>query len=388
MKQTLTRVLAACLASSCMALSAQAAPTTDEPTPKGLTLKGDIRFRHEYQNDEGATGDNPFQQQRLMMRLGAVAQPAPDIEGEVRLGSGYGRTSLNQTLGKDNVSASGSGGLGNFTLTLDRAYFDWGLASGAHLFAGRRRNIFYSAGSDLIWDGDLNFDGLAATYGADLGDLKLTALLSYDWIRKDAASAAVKDNQLITGQLAARQKFGDLEAGLGATLYHYTHLAGQSAIDTGNFKGNSSFSSGGSSGGSTGYRYDFNILDFSAEIGAPVGGQTLAAVFDYARNAAAPDEQAAWLAGLKYGRVKKQGDWLVQYDYRVVGRDAVVGAFADGDVASSGGADIRNHRVRAAYGLNDALIFTASAYLGSRGIAADETALDRKKVQLDLTFGF
>ncbi|MEH6420000.1 putative porin [Pseudomonas sp. CGJS7] len=91
---------------------------------------------------------------RLRARLGMHAQIADWVEADLRLATGSDRSpvSTNQTLGA-------GGNLSKYSLWLDRAYIrlkpsDWLSAD-----IGRTANPFWT--SELLFDNDLNFDGVA-----------------------------------------------------------------------------------------------------------------------------------------------------------------------------------------------------------------------------------
>lgn len=92
---------------------------------------------------------------RLRARLGILARISEQWGAGLRLatGSTADRVSTNQTLGQD---------FNKYNLLVDRAFLkydpiDWFSATG-----GRIPNPWFS--TDLVWDDDLNFEGLAATF--------------------------------------------------------------------------------------------------------------------------------------------------------------------------------------------------------------------------------
>ncbi|MCG2842565.1 putative porin [Sandaracinobacter sp. RS1-74] len=90
---------------------------------------------------------------RLRARLGVRAEVADWIRADVRLATGAdnGPVSTNQTLGGD--------GTGKYHIWLDRASLRLTPASGFQVDLGRFANPFWT--SDLVFDNDMNFDGLA-----------------------------------------------------------------------------------------------------------------------------------------------------------------------------------------------------------------------------------
>jgi len=102
------------------------------------------------------------QRMQLRARLGVRAQIADWISADIRLATGSDRSpvSTNQTLGAN-------GGAG-YEIWLDRAAIRLTPVEGMAVDFGRFANPFWAG--DLIYDGDLNFDGLAYSARAPMGD--------------------------------------------------------------------------------------------------------------------------------------------------------------------------------------------------------------------------
>lgn len=92
---------------------------------------------------------------RLRARLGMKAVISPDWTAGIRLGTGNDNNpvSTTQTLG---------GGFGKKDIWLDQGYLTWKTTDYMSLTAGRFANPFYS--TDMMYSGDLNFDGVAAIF--------------------------------------------------------------------------------------------------------------------------------------------------------------------------------------------------------------------------------
>lgn len=99
---------------------------------------------------------------RLRARLGIRAQIADWITADVRLATGAdnGPVSANQTLGAD--------GTGKYHFWLDRASIRLKPVVGVNVDLGRFANPFFT--SDLIFDNDINFDGVAISGSGRLSD--------------------------------------------------------------------------------------------------------------------------------------------------------------------------------------------------------------------------
>lgn len=99
---------------------------------------------------------------RLRARLGVRAQITDWISADIRLATGadHGPVSTNQTLGAD--------GTGKYQLWVDRASIRLTPIKDMAIDLGRFANPFFS--SDLIFDNDMNFDGVAVSGSAPIND--------------------------------------------------------------------------------------------------------------------------------------------------------------------------------------------------------------------------
>jgi len=115
----------------------------------GLTIGGDLRVRYESIDQEHAPDTS---RGRYRARLGISKKFGDGVEAGIRLATGPGRTSANQTM---DTSFS------NAELNLDRAYISVNpeIAEWLTLTGGRIANPFVH--TNMVWDADLNFDGAA-----------------------------------------------------------------------------------------------------------------------------------------------------------------------------------------------------------------------------------
>lgn len=99
----------------------------------------------------------------LRTRLGVEAKVDDNILANVRIASGNdnGPVSTNQTLGQAGTTGQGSN-FSKYNIWLDQAYLQFTPVKGLTLDAGRMPNPYFH--TMLIWDPDVNFDGLAASY--------------------------------------------------------------------------------------------------------------------------------------------------------------------------------------------------------------------------------
>lgn len=172
---------------------------------------------------------------RLRARLGMDADLGDGVAAGMRIATGSGRdpVSTNQTLG-------GSGGnFSKYQLWLDRAFIHWGAIEGERaglgLDVGRFDNPFFS--TDLIWDGDLGFDGLAATgrYEAAKGVTPWLTLgafpvynTDFDFSSDQAQKFSSQDKWLLGLQAGTDwQPSGRTSVRFGAAYYHFDGIEGR-----------------------------------------------------------------------------------------------------------------------------------------------------------------
>ena len=316
---------------------------------KPIEWSGDFRYRHEWVSQEvtSATAISSYQQERIRGRLGARGWVNPNTTIETRLSTQPGRVSTNQTLG------GSANAFGNYTITLDRMGFryqpsDLGVFSG-----GRIANpYFVPGGSDLVWDTDLNFDGLAMSL-TPWPDADLLPFLNVGgfWVDKQTTvSTTAKDVLLASVQMGLRHTTNQGVSWIvGVSDYHYTSAAGHAIFSTPTApSGNSTTTVGATSV----YVTDFNLISGGVELGTPISGVPVSS-----------------------------------YDYRKVQQDAAVAAFTDGD-CFGGGTNGKSHRLTVGMQLASRWSGQLTGYLGSAGIASGQTAVRRNKVHADLNFAF
>ncbi|MBX3739749.1 MAG: putative porin [Akkermansiaceae bacterium] len=115
---------------------------------------------------------------RIRLRAGAEIMLGDGFDAGIRLATGENNSpvSPNQTLG------AGSGNFSKYAIWLDRAFLSWDMGprngDGEELtfLIGRFDNPFFS--SEIQWDDDLGFDGLAARGRVNLIDGKLSTFFS------------------------------------------------------------------------------------------------------------------------------------------------------------------------------------------------------------------
>ena len=309
-----------------------------------MKIKGDIRYRFEYIDEEGK---DSRQRDRIRARLGAFPRVNNEIDAGIQLSTGEEKgnktspTSGNATL-NDVFSKKG--------FFLDLAYFAWHpeLTKGLTLTGGKMNNPFICVG-DYIWDGDVTPEGLAANYKIG-DDIQALANAGYFWL---VERSAADDNKLYAGQLALKFKPNDDLSILGGCSYYgFDNIEGTLASDL-NWEGNSSAYGNTLTkvveGGKTNsyYSNDYGLIEPFVQVGFTVVlPVTLYA--SYVVNNEADDDNTGYMGGLTLGKASDPRSFELGYNYRHLEKDAALGALTDSD-SWGGGTDGKGHKVYAKY---------------------------------------
>jgi hypothetical protein len=347
---------------------------------ENMKISGDLRYRYEGIDSQSNGKWGPsVNRNRIRARIGLYDKINDDIDLGFRLatGSSSDPVSTNQTE-QDAFSKK--------QIWLDQAYFDWHPKdiTGFDFIGGKMPRPFYRVGDNqLIWDDDLNPEGLAAKYEMPLSD-SLKAYINGGgfWVgHPDTAGAAGTSLWGIQGYL--KNTFEDKSYLLGGMSYFtYGNIKDEGDLQT-LWKGSSSFFGNTASGGK--FKYNYDIVEGFAEYGTKIAGYPVAVYGDIARNTDAPSDKGnAWLIGTTFNKAKDPGSWKIGYNYRDIDSDAVVGQFNDSDF-DGGGTNAKGHLFNFTYQL-------AKNFTGGLTYFLDEKKNDDHdkyhRLQADLVFKF
>ncbi len=335
--------------------------TSPAPLPESLKwiekikISGDLRYRHDHLDEQDSGGDweNGVDRERIRARLMIEAVINDEWNTVLRLATGSDRSpiSTNQDL-EDAFSKK--------DIWLDLAYFDWHPASteGLNVLGGRIQNPFYKVGkNELIWDGDLNPEGIAGQFSRPLNDSdRLFVNGGGFWV--DESSAGV-DTSLWGAQTYVKHDLGNSDYLLGgASYWDYGNLQGRTDLKS--TWGSSDFFGNTSSGGL--YVSDYDLFEAFGEYGFKYSTMPIAVFGSWVRNVvASTDEDTGWLLGTKLNKAKEPGSWELSYDYRETDADAVVGGFTESDFLEST-TNSKGHKVGFTYQWAKNLQSTLSYY--------------------------
>jgi len=333
-------------------------------------FKGDVRFREETVHNDGVPNNKDQDRQRIRARLGAYSEINPQVDTGIRIatGSNDDARSTNQDLNNYFDKKS---------IWLDQGYVDYhpDAIKNLHLVGGKMPQQWVSMG-DIIWDSDINPEGLAATYKYPLGgSTELFGSAGHYTLKDNVDGEGVQfkhDLRLYAGQLGARFAITDsMKMTLGGSIYSYDNDANSACPTTGTVTAPCALAVNGNSPNERFKLYEgFGQLDFS---NLPV---PLSLYGQYVNNKdASNDQDTGWLAGVK----SKIYGFAVDYNYRDVQRNAVVGAFTDSDFAN-GFTGSRGSKLKVSYELDKNFNLGATYFLAT----SDQTNANINKKDSDI----
>jgi len=353
------------------------------------------------------------QRLRARLRLGLEAQLGWGWSLATRLSTGNlsDPVSTNQTLGNTGV---------RYQTGVDLAYLKWygNSATGRHAlnaWGGRMPNPWL--GSDLVWDTDLSFEGIAANYRFGLtrdNPYGRFAFLTLGGFPIQEVELSNKDKWLFGGQLGFEWKFeGGSRVRFGAGYYDYENIVGQrNAPDSGLLdftapqflqRGNTLFDIRNDVDTATNlfalaadYKLANATLNFDYKV-SPL--YRIALVADYVRNIGfdaaetsariglpAPERTNGYLGELNFGAndMARRHAWRAFVGYRYVEADAVLDAFSDSDF-HLGGTDAKGYYLGADFSFTPRVL-ARLRYLSANEIDGPPLGIDVLQFDLNAQF--
>ena len=340
--------------------SAEAAANTGSGR---VSLSGDLRYRHESIDDDALPS---LYRHRIRARFNVGARLAEDLTVGMTLATGGDNpVSANQTLGN---------GFSRKDIGFDRAFVAWRASDTVTLRAGKMGlPMFRPARNFLIFDNDLNPEGIAIGYD---GDSVFANAMAF-WVDE----RSVNDDAMLYGaQGGYRLAIGDAaRLTVGASYYDYTNTQGFEPPFLGLAQGNSVDGAGN-------LINDYDLAEIFAELELEAGGQPLQVFVDIVENTEAQNFESGIALGARWRDAGEPGTWEVAWVYEDLEADAVIANFTDSDFAG-GGTDGRGHVFRGVYAFRDNVDFTGTLFLNERGEAAGNER-DYDRLQLDINFRF
>ncbi len=363
LKQTLLNLVIITAALS-FGFSATTASAEDANWADSIKVSGDFRYRLETVDQEG---NERRDRSRFRARINLDAKVNETVKVGVRLASGSEEpTSTNQSFDKFASTKD---------ISIDRAFVAWTPAKGSRILAGKMGLPFYKPnGSQLLWDGDLNPEGIAYQYKNN-GFFASVARFNLD----ECGSC---DDSYMNG----------VQAGYSYKMANNSKVTfglGQYAFDLNSAE--------------TGFADEYSETELFADYSTRLYDKPLVVYANYVVNgdgaalAAAAglndDLDTGYELGFKYGKVKGPRTWDVGYIYKTIDVNAVFPLWTDSDFAG-GGADGEGHLLKFGYGVNTNFSIGVSHYINERSISLKNDAnplsnpLEYNRTMLDFVFKF
>jgi len=328
-----------------------------------ISIKGDFRLRYEGIDEQG---DASRSRGRYRARLAIAADVHPRVKVVMELASGADNpTSRNVTF---------DGGFTTKDIGLDLAYVEWEANDNLAVYGGKMKNPLYRAGgAQLIWDGDLNPEGIAAKFskGAFFG-----AVASFSVEERSSGS----DSLLMAAQVGGKFELDDnLNLTVGVSYFGYSNTIGNEPFYNGNSKGNSVDIDGN-------YIYEYKATEIFAQFDTRVGGWPLSLFAQWVINSEVDEEDSGYAFGAKIGSAKAKGDMEFSWTYKDIEADAVIATFNDSDFGG-GGTDASGHILKGKYAVSKS-ISLAGTYFVNEIDRFQGTEHDYSRFQLDAQFSF
>jgi uncharacterized membrane protein len=315
-------------------------------------FKGDVRFRQETVKIQGESnnGGRDKDRQRIRARLGAYTEINDQVDTGIRIATGSSDDARSTNQDQDNYFDKKS-------IWLDLGYIDYHpkQIKNLHVIGGKMLQPWVNMG-DVIWDSDINPEGLALTYKYPLGSsAELFGSLGNYNLKDNVDGDGVQfrhDLRLTSGQLGTRFSVTDnLKMTLGGSIYAYQNDENSTCTSSTTpcalaVNGNSA-------------NEQFRLYEGFAQ--ADIGGLAVPLAFygQYVKNNdASTDQDTAWLLGAK----SKVFGFNLDYNYRDTQRNAVVGAFTDSDFAN-GTTGSRGHKMKVSYDIDKNFAVGATYFL-------------------------
>ena len=337
-----------------------------------LKFSGDFRYR--YENIDDSTKTNDRDRNRYRLRFGIDFKVNDEATVKTRFATGsQDPVSTNETEGDAFQSDD---------FWIDRAYLDlhpnW--MPNTNFYFGKMANPFFNVGKNqLIWDGDVNPEGIAMSMTRDINEAtSMFVNTAGFWVlERDAnkTDGSKPGTSLwgIQGGIETNLDSGKLTA--GATWYDYGNIQGKGALYDSDFFGNSNTGSA--------FDNDYDIAELFVQFDTKAGNMPISVYGNFVKNTTANKHDQGYLIGTVLNKAKKPGSWQAGYEYRDLEADAVVGTFTDSDFIG-GGTNGKGHKIIGAYQLAKNLQAAVTYFVNEYG--NDNT--DYNRLQLDIKLKF
>lgn len=353
-----------------------------------IKLSGDVRLREEYIDKEGDPSRNRL---RLRARIKAEADVVAGVKAAVGLRTGGDDpVSGNQTLG-DSFNTKSIG--------LELASLKWKPeALEIVTFEGGKMYKPWLAVGDLVWDGDLNPEGVFAKIEPKWDAVEFTVNAggfqvqerhkkAGGSINKGVVEQTDGDTWLFSGQAGVTIKpTEDVQLMVAGSYHHFNNMAGYSTLcESEKGFGNSVQKPTDTENKNTFYKYEYRLMEGMLEGKFKIAGFPVKLFANYVQNSDPDSDNKGYMGGAELGEAKEPMSFSLGYNYRKLEKDAVVGALADSD-SWGGGTDGKGHKLSGAFQIAKNWQLGATYFINDAGISGASKTYKRLQVDLSAKF--
>jgi hypothetical protein len=346
-----------------------------------VKARGDLRYRHEMIDPErvvdGSAEDAAKRtRERIRARFGFDAKVTDNVKATVQFATGGDDPrSTNQTLG------------GTYTrkaIGVDLAYADWQFMNGTYLALGKQPQPYWRPGQSLFFDGDITPEGGSVRF--DRGMLFGSA---YGWWLTEQYNSDPKgensDANIFGAQLGLKFPLFDNETRIAVQYFDCGACKDNSPLYANNGNGNTTYKLPGSE--TNLLKYDYQILELSAQMGLSLFDMPFAVWADYAQNLASGVEyDTVYGLGVMLGKASNAKTWEAGVMYQSLDKDALFGQLVDSDFGD-GKTDTEGWMLKGGYAPVKGITLNATYFINTLNKDVG-TQLDYQRLQLDINYKF
>ena len=328
----------------------------------GIKLKGDIRLRYQSET-KILNGDRV--RNRIRVRLGGQSDISEKSKVKIGIATGSDDSrSTNQTFENSFQSPD---------IRLDYAYIESKLTKDWSVLGGKMKNPLWRP-SDLLWDSDINPDGVGVRYKSERW------FINGGYFLLDEISNSPNDPGLIAVQKGINLKSGSKTKVKAAVGYYISQHVKDQILHR-----SSETNHLGSTGG---LEREFSSLVLSGQVTVQdqFGVQVIKPFGEVVLNTNRDTDHRGYILGLAFGdeKVKSLGAWQSKVSYRYLQKDTWLDIFPDSD-AYGGSTNIQGLELIVKYGLSKSITLGLDIY--SMDIISGNTN-KQDLVQVDLNIKF
>jgi hypothetical protein len=287
---------------------------------QNLAIKGDLRLR--YQEDTDKSKNFTRQRERLRLRLGFETRVIENVKAGFGLATGQLTTASGDVYDKEPTSTNYTFGNGfsKPTCMVDYGFLEYTPYNGVVLTGGKMKaGTQRWQASDLLWDTDVNPDGVALNLNKDVNVLNSAVNLFFNtsWLILNELNADIVNPEMYIFQPGFKISQGIFSLKAAVALENFNVI-----------------------NKNTGYygtpTFDYKNISPSVELGIKEIGKYCLNIFgDTTKNtnSKVKTDKNASAYGLRFGdeKIQKFGNWQLTYMLRKIEKNAWLNKLGDSD---------------------------------------------------------